>query len=395
MKETVKAEYRSKRVSQIPPYVFSTINKKKAELKKKGVDIIDLGIGDPDLSTPSHIVEKLKDELGDPANFKYPNYGGIPELRQAIADFYKTRYGVDLDSDSEVLVLIGSKEGIAHLVPALIDPGETVLTPDPGYGVYRTAIQLANGVPHSMPLTKSLDFKPDFDAIPEDVLEQAKLMFLNYPGNPTSATVDVDFFEKVIHFAKKHHIAVAHDFAYNMVTFDGYKAPSILQAEGAKEIAVEFGSFSKTYNMTGWRIGYVVGNSSIIEALSVIKSNTDTSQFIPIQKAAAFALTSDQSCVEQHNDIYKERMDTMINALKEIGINVQVPRGSFFIWAEVPHGFNSMDFAEMLLQEVGIVVTPGSAFGDGGEGYFRISLSVPTERLIEAVGRLKKYFSNL
>ncbi|MEH6945062.1 LL-diaminopimelate aminotransferase [Bacillus sp. JJ722] len=387
--------FHSKRISQIPPYVFSTINKKKAELRKKGVDIIDLGIGDPDFSTPLHIINKLKEELDNPANLKYPNYSGIPELRTAISQFYMRQYGVELDPETEVLILIGSKEGIAHLIPAMIDPEDIVLTPDPGYGVYRTAIQLANGVPYNMPLKKTLDFKPDLKVIPANILEQAKLMLLNYPGNPTAATVDETFFQKIIQFATKHRIPVAHDFAYNMITFDNYTAPSILQAEGAKEIAVEFGSFSKTYNMTGWRIGYVVGNRSMIEALSVIKNNTDTGQFIPIQKAAAFALTSDQSFISQQNEIYKERMIKVIETLNEIGIHAKVPRGSFFIWAEVPHGFTSIDFAETLLQEAGIVVTPGSVFGEEGEGYFRISLSVPVERLIEAGERLKNYFRTL
>ncbi|WP_042351649.1 LL-diaminopimelate aminotransferase [Bacillus massiliigorillae] len=387
--------FHSKRISQIPPYVFSSINKKKAELKKKGIDVIDLGIGDPDFSTPLHIVNKLKEELDNPANMKYPSYNGIPELRIAISEFYRRQYGVELDAETEVLILIGSKEGLAHLIPAMIDPGEVVLTPDPGYGVYRTAIQLANGVPFTMPLKKELDFKPELNAIPTTVLELAKLMLLNYPGNPTAATVDIAFFQKVVQFAKKYQIPVAHDFAYNMITFDNYEAPSILQAEGAKDIAVEFGSFSKTYNMTGWRIGYVVGNRSMIKALAVVKNNTDTGQFIPIQKAAAFALASEQSFISQNNAIYKERMMKVIELLNDIGIHAHVPRGSFFIWAEVPQGFTSFEFAETLLQEVGVVVTPGTAFGEGGEGYFRISLSVSIERLVEAGERLKSYYRTL
>lgn len=385
-------QFQSKRVSQIPPYIFSTINQKKILLKNKGIDIIDLGIGDPDFQTPTHIVKKLKEEMDFPHNFKYPAYNGIPELRQAIADFYQNNYGVKLDPHTEVLVLIGSKEGIAHLMPALIDPGDIVLTPNPGYSVYRTAIQLNNGVPYDMPLLKQRDFKPNFDQIPEDILKQAKLMLLNYPGNPTAATVEHDFFQNVIHLALKHQFAVAHDFAYSMITFDDYTAPSILQVEKAKEVAVEFGSFSKTYNMTGWRIGYVVGNSSIIKSLSIIKNNTDTGQFIPIQKAATYALNSDQSFIQQHNALYKERMLKMIHTLHSIGIHTHIPRGSFFIWAEVPKGYTSIEFAERLLQDVGIVVTPGSVFGTEGEGYFRISLSVSIERLTEAGERLTNFF---
>ncbi|MFJ7726916.1 LL-diaminopimelate aminotransferase [Neobacillus sp. NPDC097160] len=380
----------SNRIGQIPPYLFAEINKKKAEMIKAGVDIIDLGIGDPDLPTPKHIIDKLTEEAQDPKNLKYPSFVGCPEFKQAVADFYFREYGVILDPETEVLALIGSKEGISHIVPTLIDPGDYVLIPDPSYPVYRMATLLANGQCHHMPLTKENNFVPDFEAIPKAIVERSKLMFLNYPGNPTSATVELPFFKRAIAFAEKHKIPIAHDSAYNMVTFDSYKAPSILQVEGAKEIAVEFGSLSKTYSMTGFRIGYVVGNREIIKALSVLKSNTDTGQFTPIQRAAAYALNSDQSCVTQYNQIYKDRMTAMLDGLKSIGVEVEPPKGSFFIWSPVPSGYTSAEFVTNVLEQTGVIITPGNAFGPSGEGYFRVSLSVPNERLYEAVNRIKQ-----
>jgi LL-diaminopimelate aminotransferase len=382
--------FQSDRIGQIPPYLFAEINKKKEKLKKAGVDIIDLGIGDPDLPTPSHIIEKFVEESQNPGNLKYPSFVGCMEFKQAVADFYWRQYQVKLNPDTEVLALIGSKEGIAHIVPTLIDPGEYVLIPDPSYPVYRMAALLANGRYYNMPMTKENDFKPDLHAIPGEILRQSKLMFLNYPGNPTSAAVDIDFFIDAVAFAQKHQIPIAHDSAYNMVTFDSYKAPSILEVDGAKEVAVEFGSLSKTYNMTGFRIGYVVGNKSIIKALSVYKSNTDTGQFTPIQKAAAFALNSDQSCIARHNEIYKQRMTAMLDGLRKIGVEVDPPKGSFFIWAPVPSGYTSTEFVTSVMEQTGVILTPGNAFGPSGEGYFRVSLSVPNERLYEAVNRIKE-----
>jgi LL-diaminopimelate aminotransferase len=382
--------YQSDRIGQIPPYLFAEINKKKAAMMKAGIDIIDLGIGDPDLPTPQHIVEKMVEEMQNPKNLKYPSFIGCEEFRQAVADFYARQYGVNLDPETEVLALIGSKEGIAHLIPTLIDPGDYVLIPDPSYPVYRMATLLANGQYYNMPLTKENNFEPDFNAIPNGIVERSKLMFLNYPGNPTAATVDLEFFNQAVAFAKKNKIPIAHDSAYNMVTFDSYKAPSILQIEGAKDITVEFGSLSKTYNMTGFRIGYVVGNRDIIKALSVLKSNTDTGQFTPIQKAAAFALNGDQSCVTTHNQIYKGRMMAMLEGLKSIGVRVDPPKGSFFIWAPVPSGYTSTAFVTSVLEQTSVILTPGNAFGPSGEGYFRLSLSVPNERLYEAVDRIKQ-----
>ncbi|MFY0545588.1 LL-diaminopimelate aminotransferase [Brevibacillus sp. H7] len=382
--------YRSNRVAQIPPYMFAELNKKKEAMKKAGVDVIDLGIGDPDLPTPEHIVEKLIEEVRRPENLKYPSFIGCTEFRQAVADFYRRQFQVELDPETEVLALIGSKEGIAHLIPTLIDPGDVVLLPDPCYPPCRMATLLANGECYDMPLKQQHNFEPQLDAIPEEIIQRASLMILNYPGNPTTATVDLDFFRRAVSFGRAHGIPIAHDSAYNMITFDGYQAPSILQVEGAKDVAVEFGSLSKTYNMTGWRIGYVAGNKEIIKSLAVYKNNTDTGQFTPIQKAAAFALNSDQSCIEKHNRIYRERMKAMLDGLATIGVHVPPPKGSFFIWAPVPDGYTSSEFVTSVLDQTGVILTPGSAFGPSGEGYFRVSLSVPTERLYEAVERIKQ-----
>lgn len=381
--------FTSQKIKDIPPYIFSEINKKKAELKNKGVDVIDLGIGDPDLSTPQPIIDQLIKEMGNQQNFKYSTYSGCLEFREAVSSFYKKQYGVDLDPETEILTLIGSKEGIANLVPTLVDPGDYVLAPDPSYGVYRMATHLAGGRTHSMPITEENNFKPELDVLPDDIIKKARLMFLNYPSNPTSAMVDLSFFNKAVQFGKEHNIPIAHDFAYNMISFQE-PAPSILQAEGAKDIAIEFGSLSKSYNMTGWRIGYAVGNKEIINSLSVIKSNTDTSQFLPIQKAAAYALNMDQSIVSENVEIYRERMHTFVNGLNALGFNVTPPDGSFFVWFPVPKGFTSGSFASEVLEKCGVVVTPGSAFGSSGEGYARVSLTHSVERLKEVIERLKK-----
>lgn len=378
-----------RRVTNVPSYLFNEINRKKRSLIEKGVDVIDLGIGCPDLPTPAHIVNRLLEEMKEPDNFKYAGYNGCLEFREAVAQFYKKHFNVDLDPETEVLALIGSKEGIAHFITASIDPNDVVLLPDPGYPTYRTATYLADGIPYSMPLLRENQFLPDFSMIPAQKVEKAKVMFLNYPGNPTAAVADLEFFQKAVDFSRRNRITIAHDAAYQMVTFDGYKAPSILQVKEAKEVAVEFGSLSKTYTMTGWRIGYAVGNREALQSLSIVKSNIDTSQFLPIQKAAVTALVSEQNCVREYNQIYRERMNSMLTALQEIGIEADTPKGSFFIWAAVPEGYTSNEFASKVLEQTGVIVTPGTAFGEYGEGYFRISLSVPTKRLQEAIHRIK------
>ncbi|WP_409306006.1 LL-diaminopimelate aminotransferase [Peribacillus sp. SCS-155] len=381
--------FQSSKMNQIPPYMFAEFARKKARMIADGIDVIDLGIGDPDLPTPQHIVDKLIEESGNPKNLKYPSFLGHPEFRKAVSDFYQRQFNVDLDPDTEILALIGSKEGIAHIVPTIIDPGDYVLLPDPGYPPYRMAAYLAQGQVHGMPLLKENQFQPLFTEIPEDVKHAATLMFLNFPGNPTAAAVDLGFFKEAVAFASSHQIVIAHDAAYNMVTFQGYKAPSIMQAEGAKEVAVEFGSLSKTYSMTGFRIGYAVGNKEVIKALSVYKSNTDTGQFTPIQLAAAHALNSDQNCIKAQNEIYWERMRFMLEGLKAIDIHAEAPLGSFFIWAPTPERYTSSEFADAVLEQTGVIVTPGNAFGPSGEGYFRISLSLPNDVLYEAVNRIK------
>ncbi|GAB3790685.1 LL-diaminopimelate aminotransferase [Virgibacillus kimchii] len=386
-------QYQSKIISEIPPYKFAEIQKQKADMLEEGIDVIDLGVGDPDLPTPQHIVDKLIEEVKDPRNLKYPSFIGCQEFREAVANFYAQQYRVDLDPETEVLALIGSKEGIAHMIPSIINPGEYVLIPDPSYPVYRMGTHLAHGHYHEMPLKEENGFKPVFEDIPPEVLKQGRLMFLNYPGNPTSAVVDLSFYEKAVSFVRSNDLVLVNDSAYNMITFDGYKAPSLMEVDGAKEIGVEVGSLSKTYNMTGFRIGYVVGNKHILKSLSVYKSNTDTGVFTPIQKAAAHALNSDQGSVAKNNTIYKERMEATVKGLKSIGIDAEVPKGSFFIWAPVPEGYTSHSFAATVLEQTGVIVTPGHIFGSSGEGYFRMSMSVPNERLFEAINRMKTNLS--
>nr|WP_256521731.1 aminotransferase class I/II-fold pyridoxal phosphate-dependent enzyme [Halobacillus sp. A5] len=374
----------------MPPYLFSVFHQKKKELQEKGIDIIDLGIGAPDLPTPDFIINRLINESRKPDNHKYSPYGGCLEFKQAVAGFYKKHYKVEVDPETEVQALIGSKEGIAHLILAVLNPGDKVLIPDPGYPVYQSAVHLAHGTGVPLPLNSEKHYVPQFDHFKEDELKQVKLMLLNYPGNPTGATVERETFKEALDFASRYNILTAHDAAYDLVTFKDYQAPSILQIPGAKEAAVEFGSLSKSFNMTGWRMGYVVGNKDLIQALSIVKSNIDTSQFPAIQKAGAEALNSDLSTVKENNAVYYSRMKYMMAALKELGIEADEPRGTFFIWAKIPEGFTSRAFTEKVLEEAGVILTPGTAFGKLGEGYVRISLSVAMPRLEEAVLRLKK-----
>ncbi|MFD1851863.1 aminotransferase class I/II-fold pyridoxal phosphate-dependent enzyme [Oceanobacillus bengalensis] len=379
--------YASNKVKNMPEYVFSAFQKKKKELQEKGVDVIDLGIGAPDLPTPSFIYNSLVEEAKDPQNHRYSNYNGSDEFRQAVAEFYKNHFNVDLDPEKEILTLIGSKEGIVHLIQAVINEGDKVLIPNPGYPTYKMGVHLAGGESVNLPLDDN-DFVPRFDMLSEEDKDNAKLMFLNYPSNPTTATVEIDTFMEAVSFAGENNIIFAHDSAYNLVTFDKYKSPSALQVPNAKECTVEFGSLSKSFNMTGWRIGYIAGNEQVIKALATLKSNLDTSQFLPIQKAAATALRSDFSSVEENNSIFKSRMEKLHQALNKLGIYSEKPRGTIFLWARVPKGYTSLSFANKLLDEAGIIVTPGTAFGSRGEGYFRISLSVTEERLDEVIHRL-------
>ncbi|MBU4511519.1 LL-diaminopimelate aminotransferase [bacterium] len=380
----------AQRIQNVPPYLFAEIDKKKEEALKKGVDIINLGIGDPDQPTPDNIIEKLIESVKNPKTHNYPPYQGTAKFRQAIASWYKNRFGVDLDPDNEVMALIGSKEGIAHIFLAFIDPGDFSLIPDPAYPVYKTGTLFANGFPYIMPLLEENNFLPDLDKIDEEIAKRAKLMFINYPNNPTSAIADKNFFEKVVKFAKKYDILVCHDFAYSEMTFDGYKANSFLEVDGAKEVGIEFHSLSKTYNMTGWRLGFVVGNKEAISALSIIKTNIDSGVFKAIQEAGMEALTGPQDNIEKMNKIYTGRRNVVINGLNKLGWDLKPTKATFYIWIPTLNKMSSMEFSNLLLEKTGIIVTPGIGYGEYGEGYVRIALTVDENRLGEAIERLKK-----
>ena len=380
---------KAERLKQLPPYLFKEIDRKKAEVKARGVDIIDLGVGDPDLPTPEHIIGEMKRAVDDPSNHQYPSYSGMTDFKEVVARWYGERFNVDLDPDSEVVSLIGSKEGIAHLPLAFINPGDVSLVPSPAYPVYHIATLFAGGESYFMPLLGENDFLPDLSVIPEDVADRAKLMFINYPNNPTSAVADLDFFRRVVSFAKKHGILVCHDAAYTEMAFDGYEPPSFLEVEGAKEVGMEFHSLSKTYNMTGWRIGFAVGNSEGVAGLGAIKSNIDSGVFQAVQRAGIEAISGDQACVAEMNRIYSDRRDLMVQGLREAGFELDPPKATFYLWIRVPDGYTSASLATRLLEETGLVVTPGNGFGDPGEGYFRIALTQNRKRLGEAIERLK------
>jgi len=379
----------AQRIQTVPPYLFAEVDKKKEEAIKRGVDIINLGIGDPDQPTPNNIIEKIRESIKDPKTHDYPPYAGTAEFRQAVALWYKKRFSVDLDPDKEVMALIGSKEGIAHIFLAFIDPGDFSLIPDPAYPVYKTGTLFANGFPYIMPLLEKNNFLPDLEEIDEEIAQRAKLMFISYPNNPTAAIADKGFFEKVVKFAKKYDILVCHDFAYSEMTFDNYKANSFLEVDGAKEVGIEFHSLSKTYNMTGWRLGFVVGNKEAISALSIIKTNIDSGVFKAIQQAGIEALTGPQDNIEKMNKIYTGRRNVVINGLNKLGWNLKPTKATFYIWLPTPKNMKSIDFANLLLEKTGIIVTPGIGYGEDGEGYVRIALTVDEKRLEEAIERLK------
>jgi LL-diaminopimelate aminotransferase len=378
----------AKRLNRLPPYLFVEVNQKIAELQARGKDIINFTIGDPDLPTPSHIIEQLCQAAHDPVNHRYPETGGLPELRQAIAGWYERRFGVTLNPVKEVLPLIGSKEGIGHMALCLIEPGDMALVPDPGYPPFSLGTILAGGKPYFMPLKEENDFLPDFKAIPDEVADKAKLMWLNYPNNPTGAIAGLDFFERAVYFAQQHDLAICHDTPYSEVAFDGYKPPSFMQIPGAKKIGVEFHSLSKTYHMTGWRIGMVVGNADMVDALFKIKSNLDSGVPQAIQYAAVEALRGSQEHIAKHNAIFQRRRDKLVKVLNEVGLEARTPKATFYIWAKIPQGYTTIDFTKKLLDEVGIAVTPGTGYGGEGEGYIRFSLTISDDRLEEGVNRL-------
>jgi len=376
------------RIKHLPPYLFAGIDKAKAEARAKGVDVIDLSVGDPDLPTPTHIVEALNRAASNPQNHQYPSYEGKLSFRTAVADWYSETFGVKLDPGSEVLTLIGSKEGIAHAPLAFINPGDLALVPDPAYPVYRTAVSFAGGQPVVMPLLRENGFLPDLDAIDPATARKAKLIFLNYPNNPTGACADREFFKKLVDFAREYNILVMHDNPYSEVYYDGQRSMSILEIEGARDVAVEFHSLSKTYNMTGWRIGAVVGNAEIVAGIGKIKSNIDSGTFGAVQDAGIVALKSPPSVVQGIRKIYQERIDMLYPCLIDMGMVLEKPRATLYLWAYV--GESSIDYAKRLLDQTGIVATPGVGFGQYGEGYIRFSITQPTERIRAAVERLEK-----
>ena len=380
----------SKRLSMLPPYLFQEIDALKSELKKSGADVINLGIGDPDLPTPPHIVEALRKAALNPANHQYDFGNGKQVLREACASYYKTRFGVTVDPNTEIIPLLGSKEGIGHIHLAFVNPGEVVLVPEPGYPVYHSGTLFADAETYYMPLKEENDYLPDLDAIPEEVAKRAKMMFLCYPNNPIAVTAPLSFYKKALDFAKKYNIIIAHDAAYADVYYDGIKPHSFLEVEGAKEYCVEYYSLSKTYNMTGWRVAFAVGNPSLVAGLSRIKGNLDSGIFGAVQDAAVEALTGDQSWREELLRTYQERRDALVNGLQALGCPVKPSQAAFYVWAPVPQGMTSKETAMKLLKEAAVVATPGNGFGPSGEGYIRMTLTAPKERLLEAVERIKK-----
>lgn len=379
---------RAERLKALPPYLFKEIDRLKAEVAAKGMDVINLGVGDPDLPSPDFVIKALAEAAKNPVHHQYPSYSGMGSFRVSAAKWCKDRFGLNLDPAKEVLTLIGSKEGIAHFPLAFLNPGDIALIPTPAYPVYHSGTLFAGGVSHFMPLVKENGFLPDFDAIPADVADKAKIMFLNYPNNPTGACADRAFYEKVVAFAKKHNIIVAHDAAYSEMGYDGYRPMSFLEVDGARDIGVEFHSLSKSFNMTGWRIGFAIGNADILDALGQVKSNIDSGAFNAVQEAGIAALESDQSFVTHMQGIYQERRDVLVSGLKGLGLDVQAPKASFYVWCGVPKGMTSAAFTSLLLEKAGIVTTPGNGFGAPGEGYVRFALTVDKARLAEAVARI-------
>jgi LL-diaminopimelate aminotransferase len=380
------------RVRSLPPYLFAELDRKVAAKRASGADVISLGVGDPDLPTPPHVVEALRRAAEDPATHRYPSYYGMPELRESIAAFYDRRFGVALDPETEVQPLIGSKEGLVHLCFALVDPGDEALVPDPGYPVYAIGTGLAGGTAVSLPLTSAGRFLPDLEGTGDVVSDRTRVLWLNYPSNPTAAVAELPVFERAVSFAREHDLLLCHDAAYSEITFDGFVSPSVLQAPGAKDVAVEFGSLSKTYNMTGWRIGYAVGNAEAIRALATIKTNLDSGIFDAVQRAAIAALNGPQDNVEAMRAVYQKRRDVVVSALADAGLDVEPPLGSIYVWVPAPEGRTAEGFAAELLDEAAVVVAPGTGYGRGGEGFVRLSLTVADDRLEEAMDRVRRRF---
>jgi len=381
----------AERIEQLPPYLFAEIDRKKNELIDKGVDVIDLGVGDPDIPTPEHIVESLREAAGNPEHHRYPSYVGMPSFRAAAADWYEERFGVTLDPAKQVVTLIGSKEGIAHAPLAFVDPGDMALVPDPGYPVYPVSTTFAGGVPYPMPLLKENGFLPDLDAIPAEVAKRAVMMFLNYPNNPTTVLADEEFFREVIDFARENNILVCHDAAYTEIAFYGKNPLSFLEIPGAMDVGIEFHSLSKTFSMTGWRLAFAAGNERAVAGLGKIKTNIDSGAFQAVQEAGITALQNSSVGLEERKEVYRERLEIFCRGLEEAGISYTQPDATFYVWFEVPEGISSSEFCARMLSEAGVVVTPGNGFGDCGEGYARVSVTFDTERIKQAAERIAKF----
>ena len=381
----------AQRVAQLPPYLFAELERKIDEKRKAGVDVISLGIGDPDLPTPAAVVEEGQRQLARPDTHQYPSNRGRAAFREAVADFYGRRFGVEVDPETEVLPLLGGKEGVAHICWAMLDPGDACLAADPGYPVYTSGPLLCGAEPVLMPLTADTGFQPDLEAIAADDRRRANLLFCNYPNNPTGAVIEDDFFERLARFGLEHEIPIVHDNAYSEITFDGYVAPSFLQAPGAKEAGIEMFSLSKAYNMTGWRVGAAVGNADMIHALWKLKTNIDSGMFDAIQMAGVRALGEGGAVAREMCEVYRRRRDLAVSALRAVGIDVTPPRGTMYIWVPVPEGHTSVSFTELVLEQAGVVVSPGSSYGPNGEGYVRLSLTLPDDRLREAVDRIEQH----
>ena len=383
----------SRRLNDLPPYLFAEIDRRVEEKRSQGIDIINFGVGDPDLPTPPHIVEALCDQAAKPEHHRYPSYRGMPRFREAAAAWAEKRFGISLDPTAEVLALIGSKEGIAHFPLAFLNPGDVALIPDPAYPVYHSSTLFCGGVPAELPLSEERDFLPDLAAVPEEIWRMTRLVFVNYPNNPTAAVADHAFFEELLFYARKYDVVLAHDLAYSEITFDGYVAPSLLEIPGAKDRTVEFHSLSKTYNMTGWRVGFAVGGAEVIAAFAKVKENIDSGVFNAVQMAAVAALEGPQDCVSHNREVYSHRRDILVEGLRSIGWEVTSPRATLYIWMRTPQGIDSGGFAAELLEKAEIAVAPGSAYGSRGEGYIRFSLTLPDKLLLDGVGRLKKAFT--
>jgi LL-diaminopimelate aminotransferase len=381
---------KAKRIKELPPYLLAEIDRRKRAALARGVDLIDLGIGDPDIPTPTPVVEKLMESASRPVNHRYPSSSGMAEFRRAVASWYEARFNVQLDPEKEVVSLIGSKEGIGNMAVAFVDPGDVVLVSSPCYPVYHIGTAFNGGKNYFLPLKKENQFLPDLDAIPNDVAAQAKLLWINYPNNPTAAVADASFYKRVVEFANKHNIIVCHDAAYTEMGYDGYRPMSFLEVDGAREVGIEFHSLSKTFNMTGWRVAMAVGNPDIVGGLAQAKSNLDSGIFQAVQEAGIEALRLGDAIVEPSRKIYQERRDILVDGLRAVGLECEKPRATFYVWVACPKGLSSADFTAKLLDEAGVVTTPGNGFGDAGEGYVRFTVCVDKERLREVAERIRK-----